>query len=128
MGYRVYCGTYTNYLHTDVFTKPDLVLAQNCGFSEFEASADCEGWTEGWAGLDSLLQGDCPLVFTSYTMGEARQDLARLLDTVDGEVDVLTRCESNPMRSHQPIRDWERDQDRDVFYSNQFLSVVKRRI
>lgn len=126
--YRVYCGTYTNYLHTDTFTKPDLVMAQNCGFSEFQASPDCEGWTEGWAGLDSLLQGNCPVVFTSYTLGEARQDLARLLDTVQGEVEVLARCESNPMRSHRPIRDWERDQDRDMFYSNQFLSVVQRRI
>ena len=30
---------------------------------------------------------------------------------------VLARCEENNMRSHRPIRDWEQDRDKDVFYS-----------
>jgi len=125
--YRVHCGTYSTYQQTDSFSPPDLVFVQNCGFSEYEARLDSEGWTNGWAGLGSLLQNGSPLVFTSYTLGEAKQDLTRLLETVKDEVEVLVRCESNPMRSHRPIRDWERDQDRDVFYSNQYLSVVLRK-
>ena len=42
-------------------------------------------------------------------------------------MEVLVRCQENPMRSHRPVRDWERDEDRDVFYSNQFVSVVRRK-
>lgn len=126
ISYLVHCGTYSHYLKTGS-PAPDLVLAQNCGFSEFQASEDCIEWTEGWAGLGALLQGSAPLVFTSYTSGEAEADLARLLDIVQGEVEVLERCSTNTMRSHRPIRDWERDGDRDLFYSNQFLSVVRRK-
>ena len=35
----------------------------------------------------------------------------------DKEAKVLARCEENNMRSHRPIRDWEQDRDKDVFYS-----------
>ena len=34
----------------------------------------------------------------------------------DKEVEVLARCEENNMRSHRPIRDWEQDRDKDIFY------------
>ena len=67
-----------------------------------------------------------PLVFTSYTLGEAEGDLARLLDTVDGEVEVLVSCQENVMRSQRPVRDWAREEGRDVFYSNQYVSVVRK--
>ena len=102
---------------------PDLVLVQNCGFSEFSEGE--EGWEEGWAGLRSVLLPASPLIFTSYTQSEAEADLARLLSVAQQEVEVVIRCQENPMRSHRPIRNWECDHDRDVFYSNQYISVVK---
>ena len=43
----------------------------------------------------------------------------------DQEMEILVNCEMNKMRSHRPIRDWEMDQEKDVFYSNQLLSVVR---
>jgi len=124
--YSVHCGTYRDFLTTSP-DPPAILLVQNCGFSEYEASEDCQDWVDGWASLSSLLLPSTPLVFTSYTRGEAHQDLARLITTVEEDVEVLVRCQENPMRSHRPVRDWERDQDRDVFYSNQFVSVVRRK-
>ena len=41
------------------------------------------------------------------------------------DMEILVNCEENKMRSHRPIRDWEMDDEKDVFYSNQFLSVVR---
>ena len=35
ISYLVHCGTYSHYLKTGS-PAPDLVLAQNCGFSEFQ--------------------------------------------------------------------------------------------
>lgn len=58
-----------------------------------------------------------------YTKGEAVTDLARFLEFCGKEVDVLAKCEENNM-SHGPVRDQEQDRDKDVFYSNQFISVV----
>ena len=105
---------------------PDLVLVQNCGFAEYSDEAGCSEWEEGWSGLGHLLHQNTLVIFTSYTKGEAEADLARFLAHCDQEVEVLVRCEENNMRSHRPIRDWEQDRDRDVFYSNQFISVVKQ--
>merc|ERR1719318_1992945 len=36
-------------------TVPDLVLVQNCGFSEYSTEAGSSEWEEGWAGLGHLL-------------------------------------------------------------------------
>ena len=98
---------------------------QNCGFHEHEVGS--REWEEGWAGgLPALLQpGGAPVIFTSYTRGEAEADLARLLEHCGHEVEVVVSCRENVMRSHRPIRDWEMDGDNDLFYSNQFLNVVK---
>jgi len=123
--FRFFRGPYGDYLATSP-EPPHIVLVQNCGFSEFEASPGSPGWTSGWSGLPSLLHSSVPLVFTSYTLGEAEGDLARLLDTVDGEVEVLVSCQENVMRSQRPVRDWAREEGRDVFYSNQYVSVVRK--
>ena len=64
--YAVHCGTYRDFLTTSP-DPPAILLVQNCGFSEFEASEDCQEWVDGWASLPSLLLPSTPLVFTSYT-------------------------------------------------------------
>jgi len=123
--YQTHSTTYQQMRKVDS-TVPDLVLVQNCGFSEYSTEAGSTEWEEGWAGLGHLLHQGSILIFTSYTEGEAVTDLARFLEHCDKEVEVLARCEENNMRSHRPIRDWEQDRDKDVFYSNQFISVVKQ--
>jgi len=119
--YVVHAGTYKSYLATQPKLQPNILLAQNCGFSEHQKSS--VEWEEGWASLDCLLQHSAPVIFTSYTKEEAEQDLTRLLETVEREVEVLARCEENSMRSQRPLRDWE-GVGGDLYYSNNFLSVV----
>ena len=117
--------TYQAFRRRQPTAVPDLVLVQNCGFHEYEVGSS--GWQEGWVGLPSLLHDNkAPVIFTSYTRGEAMRDMARLEQMCEAELEVLVRCERNVMRSHRPVRDWEMDEDRDVFYSNQYLSVVRQ--
>jgi len=119
-------STYNTVRCNSRYSIPDLVLVQNCGFHEYPDEVGCKEWEEGWAGLNHLLYDNSLLIFTSYTKGEAELDLSRFLTHCTKDVEVLIRTEENPMRSHRPIRDWEQDRDKDVFYSNQYLSVVKK--
>jgi hypothetical protein len=62
-------------------------------------------------------------VFTSYTKTEAGKDLDLIRKSCDA-IRVLRSAQKNPFRSHRPIRDFEFDNDCDVFYSNNYFSVV----
>ncbi len=88
---------------------------------------ESEGWLEGWRHLDQLVPGvGALLAFTSYTKLEARQDLARFSKYAPPDCRLLQSAEVNPMGSRRPIRDWATDGDEDVFFANQYLSVVAR--
>jgi len=116
--------TYSKFKTENGYSTPDMVLIQNCGFHEYEK--DTEEWKNGWeAGIASLSSlNRIPVIFTSYTKGEAQADLKRFLDVSNSDLDILVNCAENSMRSHRPIRDWEMLEEKDVFYSNQYFSVV----
>ena len=107
------------------YTVPDLLLVQNAGLAEFD-DQDSEGWKDGWGGgdLPQLLVPGALLVVTSYTHSEAEKDLERLVRHCP-EVEVVESAILNPMQSWRPCRDWENDGNKDVFYSNQYLSIVE---
>ena len=125
--YQMYTKTYQDFKRSDSSSEPDpdLVLVQNCGFHEHDVGS--REWTEGWKGLGQLLHpvSKAPVIFTSYTKGEAEADMSRFLEHCHRDVDILVNCQENVMRSHRPVRDWDNEDDKDVFYSNQYISVVK---
>ena len=103
---------------------PDIILVQNCGFHEFAENNNQDGdkrWTEGWAGLGSLLVPDALVVFTSFNETEAVADLATFRRVCGKEIVVLVAGEENPMRSMRPLRDPETD----IVFQNHFISVVQ---
>jgi hypothetical protein len=86
-----------------------------------------EGWREGWHHLDQLVPGHGSLlIFTSYTRGEASQDLARFTKYAPPGCTVRLAAQHNPMASRRPVRDWACDENEDVFFSNSYVSVVAR--
>lgn len=123
--HQMFSKTYQEFRKFNSSSEPDLVIVQNCGFHEYDVES--REWEEGWSGLGTLLYPDSksPVIFTSYTKGEAEADMARFLEHCDTDVDILINCQQNVMRSHRPIRDWEMDDDKDVFYSNQYINVVR---
>merc|ERR1711874_621568 len=127
--YNTFNVRYDEYRRGSDFRDPDMVLVQNCGFAEFDDDCDEPGWEDGWRGLEGLVQlTGAPLIITSYTLGEAEKDLDMLLKYTKEDLDVLVRCRQNDMRSRWPIRDWELDQDNDLFYANQYYSVVRAKL
>ena len=126
VSYSVFPIRYSQFKKLDSFHNPDLVLVQNSGFSEFQDRAGVPGWEEGWSDLKELVpEYPSLLVFTAYTRGEAEKDLARFIKYSDA--DLLVSCSENPMRSWRPCRDWENDDNQDVFYCNQYLSVARNK-
>jgi len=121
--YSLHSYKYGEYKKQDNYVVPDITLVQNAGFSEFKDTEDVIEWVEGWADLPSLVPApESLMIFTSYTGGEAKKDLERVEKYCD--INVLV-SEENPMRSLRPCRDWERDLNKDVFYSNQYYAVLE---
>ena len=111
------------------YTVLDIVCAFNCGFHEFKDQPDKEEWGPS---LKLLVEHPrVPLIFTSYTENEAGLDLASFRKQFDqAELEKLSFevvGAKNSYRSHRPVRDFACDNDRDVFYANQYLTVVRRR-
>ena len=101
---------------------PDVVCAFNCGFHEFAGSGnEQDTWTESLPHLTKHCK--VPLIFTSYTKTEALKDLELVKKSRDN-LEVLVSGQRNPFRSHRPIRDYECDDDCDVFYSNNYFSLM----
>lgn len=117
--------TYKEYADSMHYLVPDVVVAFNCGFHEFESEPEKETWKDSLPYLTR--HPGTPLLFTSYTKTEAAKDMA-LIEATSNNLKVEACCEANPFRSHRPVRDFEYDSDKDVFYSNQYLSVVKKKI
>ena len=61
--------------------------------------------------------------FTSYNLSEAKADYKLIIEN-SNELSIKACQILNPYRSHRSIRDFEFDHDSDVFYANQYLSVV----
>jgi len=128
ISYREYTGVYQEFKKSEGTTQPDILIVQNCGFAEFPDDEKNESWIHGWAfGLGSLLAPGVVLAFTSYSRKEAEEDFERFMKYCgkrEEEVEVLAKCVENGMRGRRPVRDHARE-DGDVFYNNQFISVLK---
>ena len=120
MSYEDYCKKCPNYV------QPDIVCAFNCGFHEFanDQEAEKETWRPALPWLTRHI--GVPLIFTSYTRTEAMRDYDIILKSSDHELKTDARQVRNPFRSYRPVRDFEFDNDSDVFYSNQYCSVVRQ--
>ena len=122
-----YKMSYQQFRELEDFSAPDLVLVQNCGFHE--SPLDSKEWTEGWAGLGSLLHSNgVPVIFTSYTRTEALEDLSRFQEVCGQELEVLVQCEENTMRSHRPRRDMGLEEEIDVFYNNYYINILRLKL
>ena len=89
-----------------------------------------------------IRNNDVPLLFTSYTKTEAAKDLhafktaiQKHQQTFEGsnkliaktnQIKIELEMQLNPFRSNRSIRDFEFDNNCDTFYSNQYLTVVRK--
>lgn len=121
--YEMRCKSYQAYCLSGDYKVPNLVAALNCGFHEHENEPEKETWRDSLPFL--VRRANVPLLFTSYTLTEAEKDL-KLIQGTEEDLKIVAERTRNPFRSHRPIRDFECDNNKDVFYNNQYFSLVKR--
>ena len=125
--YEIRRSLYSDYAKSGSYRPPDVVAAFNCGFHEYESEPAKETWSPSLPLL--LRHTGVPLILTSYTETEAAKDLnlvRKAAKEVQGQLREDVSGQRNPFRSHRPIRDFECDGGNDVFYSNNYYSVVRR--
>ena len=114
--------SYEKYCQHPEYVIPDMVCAFNCGFHEFSKEPSKDTWRSSLPMLTR--HAGVPLIFTSYTLSEAQADYQLILENSSEELSTKTCKVLNPYRSYRSIRDFEFDHDCDVFYCNQYLSIV----
>ena len=114
--------SYEKYCESLQYIMPDMACAFNCGFHEYTKEPSKDTWKPALSYLTR--HAGVPLIFTSYNLSEAQADYQLILENSNSEL-ISQACKVvNPYRSYRSIRDFEFDHDNDVFYCNQYLSVV----
>lgn len=114
---------YHELIESDTFVPPDIIVAFNCGFSEFQGTSN-DTWKES---IKSFLRlSNTMLLFTSYTEEEGLKDLARLKEFTSNRMknfDCIIENSENPFKSLRPQRNWE-ENEIPIFYFNNYISIV----
>lgn len=119
---------YQDYINNNECCVPDIIVAFNCGLSEFEKVPEKDLWKNS---ISSLLHFPSTLiVLTSYCKEESDHDIARVLNMKKVNIDtkILVKGEQNPFASLSPRRDWELKSPGSsnvVFYINNYFSVIQ---
>uniref|UniRef100_A0A1B6M621 MYND-type domain-containing protein n=1 Tax=Graphocephala atropunctata TaxID=36148 RepID=A0A1B6M621_9HEMI len=115
---------YHEYVSSDTYVCPDVIVVYNCGFCEFKDVPEKDIWIRSLPFI--LDQKNCLVILTSYTAEESKEDLDRLCEANNcvNNYSVLLRNEANPFCSLYPLRNWEVGQEA-VFYVNKYISVIQ---
>lgn len=106
---------YHEYLNSPMFQEPDIICTFNCGYHEYENS-DSDTWS---LSLPYLIQNNrVPLIFTSFTEGEAEKDAKMLLDL---NKNLRVKIFKNNFSSLRPYRDLEK---LGVYFNNAYVGTV----
>lgn len=120
--YEMVNSCYDEFNKAPHYSKPDVVVAYNCGFHEHQGSEST------WTPSLPLLVSDptVPVVFTSYNAHEASLDLKAMQEATD--VKILMAPHKNPFSSLRPYREVEVEipDAEPVHFWNQYITCVRR--
>lgn len=142
--FHCYRGLFQNYCqHFKV--KPSIIVAFNCGFSEFTQNYNsaphittCNSLvplertpSDTWYfGLIEMLQTyDTPIIFTSFTKQEANFDFSAWekvsRQRLKINIERIFKTRNNPYRDIRPLRQWYvRDQE-SIYYRNNIIQAIR---
>ncbi|XP_014215256.1 uncharacterized protein LOC106644318 [Copidosoma floridanum] len=110
---------YKDYVLSDSFVPPDIVVGYNLGIHECE---NLDSSNDTWShSIRIVLEQKCPFLVTSYTSEEMKKEHNRLCHILDKKVNYVL-CEKNPYGSLRPHRDYETE---GVYYQNQYLLIYR---
>ncbi|XP_068202474.1 putative protein MSS51 homolog, mitochondrial [Palaemon carinicauda] len=144
--YEFFNMYYHEYVTSEHYCKPDVIIAYNCGFHAFLGMSK-----DTWPRSIRIMTSDptVPLIFTSYSKWESERDRRTVLGNKYASLESETILEKlnvdsiekklkhfqlqevvtlpphlNPFRGLRPIRDFSRDDDCDMFYNNHYITAV----
>jgi mitochondrial splicing suppressor protein 51 len=120
---------YQYYTQSETAKKhPNLIVAYNCGFSEYAENPELNSWPNG---IGQMLQfKNIPIVFTSFTQNESTTDYNVFMQQamkMNVEVDFLVKNMINPYRDVRPLRNWEITSGEEIYYVNNYIHIAKAR-
>ncbi|XP_037826753.1 uncharacterized protein LOC119614701 [Lucilia sericata] len=151
--FKIFNGLFQDYCKY-YQVKPSLMVAFNCGFSEF---SQCYNLTptitslnalepldpptnninakDTWfPGLIEILQTfDTPIVFTSFTEQESQFDFAALQNAAQKQslkvhIDRLFKVAKNPFHDLRPLRQWYTRDKEEFYYRNGYIQAIRTRL
>jgi len=118
--YELYLNLYHKFAKTSFYKKPDIVIAHNCEFHQYDSEGK-NTWTETFP---CILRDNIPVVFTSFSEREAKLDLKELAKRA--EVEVVIPPHKNPFASVRPYRyPQQSEHDPHMCAWNQYITCVK---
>lgn len=130
-----------------------LIVAFNCGFSEFSQSANTalclpnlnplavsvkqdniKAKNTWYSGLIEILQTfHTPIVFTSFTEQEAHFDYAALKNAAQEEelkvhIAHVLKVRKNPFHDIRPLRQWYTRDKEEFYYRNGYIQAVRTQL
>ncbi|XP_050321837.1 uncharacterized protein LOC126754031 [Bactrocera neohumeralis] len=122
--------------------KPSIICIFNCGFSEHapetieeqkeqsllgvpgDSCASKDTWSGGI--LQLIKSHNTPIIFTSLTRVEADLDFCAvkrvaLRNGIETRIERIFDVKVNPYRDIRPLRNWQRENDDDIFYRNGYV-------
>lgn len=131
--------------------RPCLLMAFNCGFSEFSQCHNLtasksrldaaqslnasekhlntnDTWFEGLVEIVQTL--DTPIVFTSFTEQESAFDLAAVHKAVKKQrlkvhIDGILKTTKNPFHDLRPLRQWYSTDQEEFYFRNGYIQAIR---
>lgn len=121
---KIVCASQLYHEYVNVSSRPDIIVAFNAGFTENIQSKIKDTWKDS---IPVMLKRNCPVLVTSYTLKEAKNDLARVKSLVK-DANVIIDSQKNIFSASKPLQDWEFHDDEtypQVYYKNYYLFVLQ---
>ncbi|KAG8238204.1 hypothetical protein J437_LFUL018087 [Ladona fulva] len=117
-----YGKLYHEYAKEEIFTKPDIVCAFNCGIYRFTGFDKQDTWGPTMSSM--LKYPNTPIILTAYTAVEAPKDVKRFQNQF--KIEILHKTARNPFSSMRPNLNFVSDDETPVIYKNQYLSIIMK--
>ncbi|XP_065356761.1 uncharacterized protein LOC135951107 [Calliphora vicina] len=151
--FKIYNGLFQDYCRY-YKVKPSLMVAFNCGFSEFSQCYNLsptitslnsvepldlpynninakDTWFQGL--IEILQTFDTPIVFTSFTEQESQFDFAALQNAAVKQrlkvhIDRIFKVSKNPYHDLRPLRQWYTRDKEEFYYRNGYIQAIRTKL
>ncbi|XP_011868478.1 PREDICTED: uncharacterized protein LOC105562331 [Vollenhovia emeryi] len=117
--YACYKQLYENYVRSQLFEKPDVIVGFNANIQQYELESPRETWAPS---MRVLAEQNCPFILTGYTQLHLESDMERMNSILNRNIECPSSVK-NLFASLKPHRSSWPD---NVVYDNQYMILHRR--